>query len=97
MVLKRRSAAFKDLPSGQVFGRSYDYIYRLLDFSTGGVRTARGARKKKLRKPQSLPARTIPLPDHVSTEPRESWRSSFALECPHLQTLLDFQCSISYS
>lgn len=34
MVVKRRvSAAFKDLPGGQVLGPTYDYTHRLLDFS----------------------------------------------------------------
>ena len=34
MLLKRRiSAAFKDIPGGQILGASYDYTHRLLDFS----------------------------------------------------------------
>jgi len=34
MLIRRRiSAAFKDLPGGQVLGPTYDYTHRLLDFS----------------------------------------------------------------
>ncbi len=37
MLVKRRvSAAFKDLPGGQVLGPTYDYTHRLLDFSLMG-------------------------------------------------------------
>ena len=32
-VLRRISAAFKDLPGGQVLGPTFDYTHRLLDFS----------------------------------------------------------------
>lgn len=32
-LLRRISAAFKDLPGGQVLGPTYDYTHRLLDFS----------------------------------------------------------------
>lgn len=32
-VLRRISAAFKDLPGGQVLGPTYDYTHRLLDFA----------------------------------------------------------------
>lgn len=31
-VERRISAAFKDIPQGQLLGTSYDYVYRLLDF-----------------------------------------------------------------
>lgn len=35
MLVKRRiSAAFKDIPGGQILGASYDYMHRLIDFST---------------------------------------------------------------
>lgn len=34
MYVKRRiSAAFKDIPGGQILGPTYDYVHRLLDFS----------------------------------------------------------------
>jgi alpha-D-ribose 1-methylphosphonate 5-triphosphate synthase subunit PhnI len=34
MAIQRRiSAAFKDLPGGQVLGPTYDYTHRLFDFS----------------------------------------------------------------
>jgi alpha-D-ribose 1-methylphosphonate 5-triphosphate synthase subunit PhnI len=32
-VIRRISAAFKDIPGGQMLGPSYDYVHRLLDFS----------------------------------------------------------------
>lgn len=32
-VTRRISAAFKDIPGGQILGPSYDYVHRLLDFS----------------------------------------------------------------
>ena len=31
-VERRISAAFKDIPQGQILGTSYDYVHRLLDF-----------------------------------------------------------------
>src|SRR5918995_7305807 len=34
-VRRRISAAFKDLPGGQVLGPTFDYTHRLLDFSLG--------------------------------------------------------------
>jgi alpha-D-ribose 1-methylphosphonate 5-triphosphate synthase subunit PhnI len=38
MAVRRRiSAAFKDLPGGQVLGPTYDYTHRLLDFSLAGA------------------------------------------------------------
>lgn len=32
-ILRRISAAFKDIPGGQILGPTYDYSHRLLDFS----------------------------------------------------------------
>lgn len=32
-MTRRISAAFKDIPGGQILGSSYDYVHRLLDFS----------------------------------------------------------------
>ena len=32
-IVRRISAAFKDIPGGQILGPSYDYVHRLLDFS----------------------------------------------------------------
>ena len=32
-IVRRISAAFKDIPGGQVLGSSYDYVHRLLDFN----------------------------------------------------------------
>lgn len=42
MTIRRRiSAAFKDLPGGQVLGPTYDYTHRLLDFSLADDTAAR--------------------------------------------------------
>src|SRR6516225_10068827 len=38
-VARRISAAFKDLPGGQVLGPTFDYTHRLLDSGTEGVST----------------------------------------------------------
>ena len=35
--VRRISAAFKDLPGGQMLGPTFDYTHRLLDFSLAGV------------------------------------------------------------
>jgi alpha-D-ribose 1-methylphosphonate 5-triphosphate synthase subunit PhnI len=40
-VIRRISAAFKDVPGGQLLGRTRDYTQRLLDFSRLGAGTAR--------------------------------------------------------
>jgi len=31
-IIRRISAAFKDIPGGQILGPTYDYTHRLLDF-----------------------------------------------------------------
>jgi len=44
MAIRRRiSAAFKDLPGGQVLGPTYDYTHRLLDFALAAEGTPRAA------------------------------------------------------
>lgn len=44
MAIRRRiSAAFKDLPGGQVLGPTYDYTHRLFDFSLAANETAMDA------------------------------------------------------
>src|SRR5215467_14431331 len=41
MAVERRiSAAFKDVPGGQILGPTYDYTHRLLDFSLAEPRPA---------------------------------------------------------
>ena len=35
LVRRRISAAFKDIPGGQILGPTFDYTHRLLDFSLG--------------------------------------------------------------
>ena len=42
-IARRISAAFKDLPGGQVLGPTYDYTQRLLDFSL----LAKGAKAQR--------------------------------------------------
>ena len=55
MTLQRRiSAAFKDLPGGQVLGPTYDYTQRLLDFSLVDMQPA-----------PNPPLDTEPLPDSM--------------------------------
>ncbi|MEM7252626.1 MAG: carbon-phosphorus lyase complex subunit PhnI [Pseudomonadota bacterium] len=45
MALRRRiSAAFKDIPGGQILGPTYDYTHRLLDFSLLDDDHTRGSR-----------------------------------------------------
>jgi alpha-D-ribose 1-methylphosphonate 5-triphosphate synthase subunit PhnI len=40
LVRRRISAAFKDMPGGQILGPTFDYTHRLLDFSQGQEATA---------------------------------------------------------
>lgn len=55
MVIQRRiSAAFKDLPGGQILGSTYDYTHRLLDFSLLAEQQADGA----IATPSSIPNTT---------------------------------------
>ncbi len=56
-VQRRVSAAFKDIPGGQVLGPTFDYTHRLLDFklaAEGGV-------------PAAAPLGEAPMPDAVPT------------------------------
>jgi len=53
-IRRRISAAFKDLPGGQVLGPTYDYTQRLLDFSLAANQAAPVA-----------PMAPEPLPDHM--------------------------------
>lgn len=58
MAVRRRvSAAFKDIPGGQVLGPTFDYTHRLLDFQLA----AEGA------PPQPAPAAGWALPDELPT------------------------------
>ncbi len=55
--LRRISAAFKDLPGGQVLGPTFDYTHRLLDFS--------------LLEPKAVPENVVYLADrHVPLSPQ---------------------------
>ena len=55
MAIRRRiSAAFKDLPGGQILGPTFDYTHRLLDPQSGGTGgrragTRRGRRRTRCR------------------------------------------------
>ncbi len=60
--LRRISAAFKDLPGGQVLGPTYDYTHRLLDFS--------------LMDPQSMAPNVVFLMDKMSSLPSRMPRLS---------------------
>lgn len=44
-LIRRISAAFKDIPGGQILGPTYDYSHRLLDFSLMDERTEGGEEK----------------------------------------------------
>jgi alpha-D-ribose 1-methylphosphonate 5-triphosphate synthase subunit PhnI len=55
-VIRRISSAFKDVPGGQLLGRTRDYTQRLLDFSLLGSGAARnGTNGKPHPHPQPLP------------------------------------------
>lgn len=64
MALRRRiSAAFKDLPGGQVLGPTYDYTHRLLDFDLDG-----GATQSVALADEPLPARMARVADVLGGE-----------------------------
>ena len=60
MAVRRRvSAAYKDLPGGQILGPSYDYTHRLLDFALAaeeGAGEAEAAVADLTREPMAFPA-----------------------------------------
>jgi alpha-D-ribose 1-methylphosphonate 5-triphosphate synthase subunit PhnI len=55
-VLRRISSAFKDVPGGQLLGRTRDYTQRLLDFSLLGTGSAPAADSKGKRIQVTVPA-----------------------------------------
>jgi alpha-D-ribose 1-methylphosphonate 5-triphosphate synthase subunit PhnI len=67
MLTERRiSAAFKDIPGGQMLGGTYDYTQRLLDFSLlaeGGPRTANAGAPSASAAPQEAMPRVLALLD----------------------------------
>lgn len=81
MQVKRRiSAAFKDLPGGQVLGPTYDYTHRLLDFSLVDPKEREQDRKETTEE-QGISGETMPpmtriadllrREDLVETEPHQ--------------------------
>ncbi len=67
MLAERRiSAAFKDIPGGQMLGGTYDYTQRLLDFSLlaeGGPRASNVGSSKKIAPEQEAVPRVLALLD----------------------------------
>jgi alpha-D-ribose 1-methylphosphonate 5-triphosphate synthase subunit PhnI len=64
-VVRRISAAFKDIAGGQMLGASYDYTHRLIDFDRDGAKQA-GARRAILDELETLP------PEEITRYPRVS-------------------------
>ena len=69
-VVRRISAAFKDIPGGQILGATYDYTYRLIQFGTEKENPAemRQAMQKALA--EQSPEEIVPCP-RVSDELRQ--------------------------
>ena len=62
-IARRISAAFKDLPGGQVLGPTYDYTQRLLDFSL--LATGQSLPVPKTLQPSNEPSpRVVDLLNH---------------------------------
>ncbi|WP_333585874.1 carbon-phosphorus lyase complex subunit PhnI [Phenylobacterium sp.] len=60
MAVRRRvSAAFKDIPGGQVLGPTFDYTHRLLDFQLAADGVAPPAPAPQAEEPQSYPMPNI--------------------------------------
>ena len=68
--LRRISAAFKDLPGGQILGPTYDYTHRLLDFS--------------LLEPKAVPENVVYLADRSVPLPQRAPRLADLLRGTHL-------------
>src|ERR1700748_1123473 len=60
MAVRRRvSAAFKDIPGGQVLGPTFDYTHRLLDFALAADGVAAAPKAVVAEEPQAYPMPTI--------------------------------------
>jgi alpha-D-ribose 1-methylphosphonate 5-triphosphate synthase subunit PhnI len=60
MAVRRRvSAAFKDIPGGQVLGPTFDYTHRLLDFALAADGVAAPPKAVVAEEPQAYPMPTI--------------------------------------
>ena len=56
MEIRRRiSAAFKDLPGGQVLGPTFDYTHRLLDFALAADGTPEPRRPRAAGRRDAMP------------------------------------------
>jgi len=58
-VLRRISAAFKDIPGGQILGPTFDYTHRLLDFALAADGASLPEAAVLAETPQSYPMPTI--------------------------------------
>jgi alpha-D-ribose 1-methylphosphonate 5-triphosphate synthase subunit PhnI len=58
-VRRRISAAFKDIPGGQVLGPTFDYTHRLLDFTLAADGVSVPPRAPVAEEPQAYPMPTI--------------------------------------
>lgn len=55
-VSRRVSAAFKDIPGGQILGPTFDYTHRLIDFGLGDEKTVAPAPQADDPVPDNVPA-----------------------------------------
>src|SRR3546814_6348335 len=81
MAVRRRiSAAYKDLPGGQVLGPSYDYTHRLLDFALAAEEGvgAPEAERAEAGIEAAMPRVTDRSEEHTS-ELQSLMRSSYAV------------------
>jgi alpha-D-ribose 1-methylphosphonate 5-triphosphate synthase subunit PhnI len=61
-IIRRISAAFKDIPGGQILGATYDYTHRLIDFDMGNEKPA-GLRQTMLHTVEAQsPEEVFPYP-----------------------------------
>lgn len=70
-VERRISAAFKDIPEGQMLGASYDYLHRLIDFSTAPDHTQYVENLRQLFTSETLESELILTYPKVSDYLRE--------------------------
>ena len=55
LAKRRISAAFKDIPGGQVLGPTFDYTHRLLDFGLAGDGATEPAHEAPVENPEHMP------------------------------------------
>ena len=66
-IIRRISAAFKDITGGQILGATYDYTHRLIDFDTAGEKHSGSLRRSLLSGDGQTLAEIVPCP-RVSDE-----------------------------